>query len=264
MGEIQGATTTPAASGPEMGVVARMIGVFTAPSKTFESIARRPGWDWIVPVVLAAAVTFVYLTVAFPKMDVEGAVAQQMKIVEKMSQGQLDDQKRAEIEEQTRAGVTKGGSVPRRLLAAAMILLPLFFVPAVYHGIATAFGKAKRYMSVVACYAYLLLIPVITGLLSTIIASTRDSLDANDIQFNRVLKSNPAAFLDFQTTNKALLAILASLDIFDAILIVLTTIAISKATSFTTKGAAIVVGCWWAFYILIKVAGGAMWSVFAG
>ena len=267
MGEqLVGAQGAPAtgASGPEPGVVARLIGVFTSPSKTFESIARKPGWDWLVPVVLAATVTFVYVSVAVPKIDVDAAVAQQMKMVEKMSQGNLTDQQRSEMEEKTREGIVAGGSVPRRLIASLLIAVPLFLVPAVYHGIATAFGKAKRYMGVVACYAYLMVIPIITGILSTIIAASQASLDANDVQFNRVLKSNPAAFMDFQTSNKALLGLLSSLDIFDAILFVLTAIAISKATSFTTKGAAIAVGCWWGFYLLVKLGGGVLWSAFAG
>lgn len=267
MGEQQSGTGSDPGTGPtgpQTGPIGRLIGVFTAPTKTFESIARKPGWDWLVPVVLAVAVSFTFLTVSFPKLDVDGAVAQQMKVVEKMAQGQLDDQKRAEIEDQTREGIVKGGSLPRRLLASLAILIPLFFVPAVYHGIAAAFGKSKRYMGVVACYAYLLVIPTITGVLSTVIAASQSSLDTNDVQFNRLLKSNPAAFMDFESTNKALLAVLSSLDVFDVILFVLTAAAISQATSFTKKGAMIVVACWWGFYVLLKMGGGALMSAFVG
>ena len=40
------ASTSPV--GPEPGPLARVMGVFFSPTKTFESIARKPGWDWLV------------------------------------------------------------------------------------------------------------------------------------------------------------------------------------------------------------------------
>ena len=38
--------------GPEPGPLARVIGVFFSPAKTFESIARKPGMDWLLPVII--------------------------------------------------------------------------------------------------------------------------------------------------------------------------------------------------------------------
>src|SRR5262245_10218665 len=94
--------------GPEPGALARVVGVFFSPEKTFASIARKPGWDWLVPVVLLMVASFIAQSVMLPKMDVDEAVKQQMKMVEKMSQGKLDSQKRAEIETKTREGMEKG------------------------------------------------------------------------------------------------------------------------------------------------------------
>src|SRR5689334_17718400 len=99
-----------------MSPIAKVIGVFTAPAKTFEAIARKPGWDWLVPVALVMASLFIAQSVELPRMDVDGAVKTQMKFVDKMAKGSLTDDKRAQIEQQTREGIEKGKTPVRRVI----------------------------------------------------------------------------------------------------------------------------------------------------
>jgi hypothetical protein len=76
--------------------------VLFSPAKTFESIARKPGWDWVIPMVLLMAGVVILQSIAVPKIDVDEAVAQQMKVTEKMMGNEIPADKRDEIEEQIR------------------------------------------------------------------------------------------------------------------------------------------------------------------
>jgi Yip1 domain len=244
--------------------MARLTGVLFSPAKTFESIARKPGWDWLVPVVLVMAAFFVSQSATVTKIDVDDAVKTQMKFVDKMAKGQLPEEKRAEIEEQTRTSIVKGMSPVRRALNTLFVFIPVFFVPLVYFGITAAFGKKGKYLTIVAGYAYTQVIQIFPALLTAVVAWPQEKLDAMDVQFARVLKSNVGAFLDFDTTSKAVLAVASSIDVFDIWVFVVGSIALSKTTRFSAKGARYVVGGVWLAYILLKVALGGMYSAFMG
>ncbi|HJQ99856.1 MAG TPA: YIP1 family protein, partial [Candidatus Polarisedimenticolaceae bacterium] len=130
-------------------------------------------------------------------------------------------------------------------------------VPAIYRGIAAAFGRKATYRRLLAGYAYTWTIYLIPTLLTILIVMTRSEIDPNELNYARVLKSNLAAFLDFDTTSKPLLALLSSVDVFDIWGYIVGSIAVSKMTEFTRKGAMAVVGSVWGVYIVIKVCLGA-------
>jgi hypothetical protein len=251
-------------TGPEPGALGRVVGVFFSPGKTFESIARKPGWDWLVPVVLVMAAFFVSQSATVTKIDVDDAVKTQMKFVDKMAGGNLTAEKRAEIVEQTRQSMEKQKSPVRRGLNTLFIFIPVLIVPLIYHGLAAAFGAKTKYLTVVAGYAYTQVIQILPQLLTAAVAWPRETLDASDVQFARVLKSNLGAFLDFDTTSKALLAVASSVDVFDIWAFFIGSIALSKTTRFSPKGARYTVGGVWLAYILLKVAFGGIYSAFTG
>lgn len=255
----------PASSiGPEPGPLARLMGVFFSPAKTFESIARKPGWDWLVPVILIMVGSFIAQSVMLPKMDVDDAVKTQMKFIDKMAKGSIPEDKRAEIERNTRASMEAGKSPVRRILNTLFIFIPVLLVPLIYHGLAAAFNAKTSYKKVLAGYAYTWSIYLVPLLLSAVVAIPRDKLDATDIQFQRVLKSNVGAFLDFDTTSKVLLALLSSVDVFDIWAFFVGAIALSKTTRLSSAAAKYVVGGVWLAYILLKVCLALMYSAFMG
>ena len=259
MSEVQSAP-----GGEDLGPVARLTGVLFSPGKTFEAIARKPGWDWLLPVVLVMAAFFAMQSATVPKIDVDDAVKTQMKFIDKMAGGDMPEAQRAEVERQTREGFEKGKSPVRRALTTLLVLIPVLFVPAVYHGLAAAFGKKTKYMTVLSGYAYTQVIQVVPLLLTAVVAWPRDMLDAMDVQFGRVLKSNVGAFLDFDTTSKAVLALTSSIDVFDIWAFLVGSIAVSKTTRFSAGGARLVVGGVWGAYILVKVVFGTLYSAFLG
>jgi len=262
MTDSSGSTVSP--TGPEPGPIGRVIGVFTSPAQTFASIARKPGWDWLVPVVLLMIGSFIAQTVMLPKMDVDDAVHTQMKFVDKMAKGNLSEEKRAEIEQKTRSGIEAGKTPVRRALNTLFIFIPILLVPLFYHGIAAAFDAKTSYLKVLSGYAYTWSIHLIPILLSAVVAFSRDKLDVNEINFQRVLKSNVAAFLDFDTTSKVLLAVLSSVDIFDIWAFFIGSIAVSKTTKFSPSSARYVVGGVWLSYIVLKICLGAIYASFLG
>lgn len=246
----------------ELGPIARLIGVFTAPSTTFASIDRKPGWDWLLPAALVVIAIFTLQMMATTKIDVDDAVKTQMRFVDKMSQGKLDDASRQKIEQQTRDGIEAGKSPVRLALNSLIVLVVILIVPLIYHGIAAAFGQKKTYLRVLSGYAYTQTITIIPLLLTSAIASTRETIDATELQFYRLLKSNVAAFLDFDSTSKVLLALLSSVDVFDIWAFVVGGIALSHTTQFSRKGAYGVVGSVWGAYIAIKMVLGALYGAF--
>jgi len=253
-----------ASTGPEMGAMARVMGVFFSPTKTFESIARKPGWDWLLPVALMMAASFIAQSVLLPKMDVDSAVKTQMKFIDKMAKGSIPEEKRAEIEQKTRDGMESGKSPVRRALNTLFVPVVILLVPLFYHGIAAAFGKKTRYFTVLCGYAYTWVLYTIPTLLTAAVAWPLDKIDANDIQFYRVLKSNVGAFLDFDTTSKVVLALASSIDVFDIWAFFVGSIALSKTTKFSPTAAKYVVGGLWLVYIVCKVVLGGVYSAFSG
>ena len=250
--------------GPEPGPLARIVGVFFSPGKTFESIARKPGWDWLVPVVLVMVASFIAQSALLPKMDVDDAVKTQMKVIDKMTKGSLTTDKRAEIEQKTREGIEAGKTPVRRALNTLFVPCIILLVALIYHGTAAAFGTKTTYLKVLSGYSYTWVIYAIPTLLAAAVAWPSEKLDVNDIQFMRVLKSNVGAFMDFDSTSKALLAVLSSVDVFDIWGFFVGSIALSKTTKFSKSGAMGVVGGVWLAYILLKVCFGAMYSAFMG
>jgi hypothetical protein len=204
----------------------------------------------------------VFQSASIPKIDVDEAVAKQMRVAEKFSGGEIPAAQRDEIEKGMREGIEKQKSPFRRALTLPFVLIPIFLVPAIYHGIAAAFDKKSTYMRMVSAYSYTSLVQIVPLLLGAAVASQSERLSATDVQFGRVLKSNAAAFLDFDTTHKALLALLSSVDLFDLWGFAVGVIAVSRVTRFSVRGAALTVGGVWGAYILLKVVLGVVGQAF--
>ena len=115
----------------------------------------------------------------------------------------------------------------------------VLIVPLIYHGLAAAFGAKTKYLTVVAGYAYTQVIQIIPQLLTAVVAWPRESLEA-------------------------LLAVASSLDVFDIWAFFVGSIALSKTTRFSPRGAKYVVGGVWLSYILLKVCLGGVYSAFTG
>jgi hypothetical protein len=247
-------------SGPEPGAFGRMAGVLFSPGKTFESIARKPGWDWMVPVVLLMAVALLSGILINPKLDTDTAVKETMKRIE--ARGNLSEAQQKQIRERVEKQFAAVKSGWARYLGPCLVAIPLIFVPLFYLGIAKAFGAAKTYLPLLAGYAYVQIPQLIKWVLAVAIAYPRESIDLNDAE--RLVKSSAGAFLDPSTASKALMAFLSSIDLFEMWGLVLGSIMMARCTRLSKNAATIAVVSLWLVWVLLKVGGAALGSMFGG
>lgn len=243
-----------AAPQPEMGLIARIVGVFFSPGKTFESIARKPGW--VIPVILVLAWTVLASSLVTPHLDVDAMVQKQAKVAEK----QLGREMTPTEIEQRRTGIAFFVKISP-IIATCFVAIVLFLVPGVYQGIAAAWGKAGGYIKTLSVYAHVQFIQILKGILLVAVAMTRDKIDPE--QMGTLLKSNAGAFMD-PSSNAVLRAILTNIDIFDLWGLVVCSIGLSKVTKLGTKGAAIVVFGVWVLYVLISAGFAGIGAAFGG
>ena len=257
-------TTVETPTGPEMGAFSKLVNVLFSPSQVFESVARKPGWDWLLPIVLAIAAGFFVQSVVPAKIDADEAVKAQIRTMEKFSGGELPQDQREKVETSMREQLEKQKNPIRRLLFVPIVFAVILLVPGIYKGIAAAMGVPAKYKALVAGYAWVQIPAVLYNLLTGLVAMPRDRIMVYDAQFLRVLKSNVGAMLPWDTTHKAVLALLSSVDIFDIWAFILGAIMVSKTTGFSKKGAYGVVGGVWGLYIVVKVVLGVLMQSFGG
>jgi Yip1 domain len=250
----------PVLTGPEMGTVERLTGVFFSPGKTFESIGRKPGWDWLVPVAIMLCLVLFGAFMINPKLDVDGAVNQAMKKFDQRKD--LNDAQRENIEKSFRGQYTFMTTGKGRYLAPVIVIIPLLLVPLFYHGIAAAFGAATRYGTVLAGYAWVQMVQVVKGLIGIAVTLPRDKIDILDAE--RIVKSSVGAFLNPETTPKALMALATNIDLFEIWGLVLGSIMLSRTTRLSKNAATMTVVGLWVVWVLVKVAGAALGSAVGG
>lgn len=241
--------------GPEMSAFARLLNVFVAPTRAFESIARRPGKDWLLPAALLVAVALVFCAWILPKVDVDRAADKQLEAMESWT-ANMPEEAKADMEKSTRDGMEEGYRGSRRFLGVLFPLVPLFVVPLFYHWLAAAFGGKTRYVAVLTGYAYVQMVQVLKSLLLIAVAYPRDTLQLDGLP--RLLKSNVAAFLDPESTPRFLLALAASLDVFEIWALFLGCLALWKVTRLSRGVAAGIVIGLWALWVLITSGFAAM------
>jgi Yip1-like protein len=254
------ATPAPPGSGPEMGTIQRLIGVFFSPSKTFESIGRSPGWDWLLPVAIMVAMLVTAAFVINPKLDTDAAVKQTMKKMEENPN--ISAEQRVKIEERVRGQFESVKSGNARFIGVAFVLISFLFVAGVYHGVAAAFGASTRYVTVLAGYVWAQLPQIVKGLIGFAVAMPRDSIDLKEAE--TMVKSSVGAFLDPQTTSAAIRAVATSIDLFEIWGIVLGSIMLSRCTRLSKNTATITVVSLWLIWTLVKVAGATLGAAFGG
>ena len=246
----------------EMGALSRVMGVLFAPAKAFESIARKPGWDWLVPLALLVAVTLVGSILVGPKLDVESAVKQQMKAIG--SNPNIDEARRADIESRVRGQMKFFTTGMGRWIAPCFLLIPIFLVPLIYHGIAAAFGKKTTYVAVLAGYAYVQMTQVLKGVVTLIVCIPKSSIDIMDAQLDKLVMSNVGAFLDPEKVGMPLVVFTSNLDLFGLWALFLAILALSKTTRFTPRAAALTAGGLWLVWAVIKTGLAAIQAAFSG
>jgi len=217
----------------------RIIGIFTSPSRTFESIARRP--DWFIPLLVmllfAAATGFI----SSNQLDFEGTMREQLE-------GNKMNEEQREKAIEMGAGMQKVGPW-LGVLFTPIILLILAAVMMLAHKIMGGAGGFGAYFSV-AIYSW---IPqFIKGILVTIILMAGEPMTINEMMV--AAYTNPG-FLADPSTNPVLFAFLTKLDVFTVWSLILMTIGYSIVSRGSRLRSAVIVVGLWACYVAISLIG---------
>jgi hypothetical protein len=248
-----------ASLGPEPGPLARVIGVFFSPAKTFESIARKPGKDWMLPVIILMALTLVGGALINPKLDTDTAVKDTMKRIEARRPMTDAEREKTQGMVERQFGFAKG---PLRFVGPLFVLIPLLFVPAVYLGASKAMGAAAKYGTILAGYAFCQVPQIVKAIIGIAVALPRDSIDFGEIE--HIVRSNVGSFLDPETTSKPLMAVMNNVDLFEIWGVVLGSIMLARTTKLSKKAAMIIVVSLWLVLVLCKFGGAALGAAFGG
>lgn len=157
----------------DVGLVGRMIRVFYAPAETFEAVqARTTHLDWIVPVLVAAAIAAGSTYMTLPIMEkMQARAVAEMSVGKDMSAEQVAQQKQMM---QSMSGVTNVVSI---VMVPVMIFVMLF----IFAGILLLLGRFLlggdiSYRQMLALQGYSMLISVPHTIILTPIRQARDSL----------------------------------------------------------------------------------------
>ena len=203
-----------------MSEISRLAGVFFEPGKTFRDIAERP--RWIVPLLIAIVFGLLYLWAFNTRIGWEPYLHRMLDNNPRMEQ-LPPDQKERVFDMQLRI-------VPITSMAAVVVFVPLTFLlgAAIATGIIKGLmGTPIRFKQAFAAFAYGALPRTIYGALSIVVVFLNKNPDDFDLQ--NPFFSNPAAFMDPQTSSKFLLTLAGGLDVFAIWVILLTAVGLKAA-----------------------------------
>ena len=247
-------------SAPEPGAFSRLAGVLFSPGKTFASIGRKPGYDWLLPVAILIVMTVIGVSLINPKLDTDSAMKQTMRRIEERRP--MTDAQREQTQKmlEKQYGFAKSGAI--RFIAPIIVLIPIFFVPALYFGASKAMGAAAKYGTILAGYAFCQVPQLIKGVIGLIVALPRDSIDLNEVE--HIVRSNVGSFLDAETTSKPLMALMNQVDLFEIWGVVIGSIMLARVSKLSKNAATITVVSIWVVYVIFKVGGAALGAAFGG
>lgn len=238
--------STEQGTGKEMGVFGRIVGIFSSPKETFESIDRKP--TWLVPFII---VTLFAILSQLIVLDI--GIADRMEIMraQEMSAQQL------EAAEAQMAG-------PMRYIGPIVSPIFILLIWAIFAGILlfggnTVMGGESKFKKMFSMVAWTSLIGVVGGALKTLLILSKGT-SVGVVTSLAILLPTPAPG---QTTT--LWRLLERFDVFSIWNLVLWVIGISVIYKFSIKKSATFIIILWAIYIILAVIlGGVFGSMFGG
>ena len=232
--------------GPGLSQIQRVIYTFTAPSKTFNDI-KAGNRSWWMPFLITVVVGYMFFAAVYFKIGMNQAVENQIHLSPKQEQ-QLADAPpdRREMSMKISLYVTEGIFIASPLLVlAGLALLSL----GLWGTINFAFGGKATYGGIFASWMYATLpgtIKVLLGIVVIFLTTTPESFNLKNYA-----PTNIASFLNPLETNKALYALLSSLDVITIWSLALLAIGAATVAGVKRGSGYIAVFGWWILFVLI-------------
>lgn len=205
---------------PSDSFLSRAIGIFVSPSRTFQSIVRRP--DFIAPLIVAMVGGYVLIEAMLQKIGAGRIVRHSLEMsgrAAQMTPEQLDQ------------AVARASTITAIFMrVGAVIGIPIFVLIIAAVGLLIAnlvFGGSVNFKTAfsVVCYANLVLqVAVILGLFIVFMGDPEQFNPENPVP------TTVGFFLNPRETSKVVYAVASSFDIFRIWFIVLTSLGLSIAT----------------------------------
>jgi hypothetical protein len=237
------------AAEPKPNSFGRIVGVLTAPTSTFEAIARRP--DVLVPLVVLMIFSLLANVLIARNIDFNSITRQAIEDSQSGSSQQM-------TAEQMDRAVRFGGAIAKAMTYAAPVL-QLIVLAAIAGLLLIAFrmfggeGDYRQAFSI-ATYSWYPL--VINGVIAMIVLLSRKSISVADLR--SPVRSNLGFLVDMKTHPFGS-AILSSLDVFSFWSIALLIIGFAAMSRLSKGKAAAIVLTYWILYIgVFKMTGAAL------
>lgn len=248
--ETEGAAPAPS---PGLGL-GRLVGVLTAPEKTFRSIAARPTWILALVVVTAASL-FAGWAVA-DRTDPEEMVEGQLEM---MGQDDLPPEKVEEMVEQQRG---RSPAVMLGIGGAASVAV-FFLVAFFFWGAFRLLGSEIEYRQSAATLVHAWMPLAIAALLNLPLVLSRRSLTFEEASTGGYLLTSSLAAFAPEDASRVVETLLASVDFFTIWTLVLLVIGY-RVVAGVSRGAALgTVLTLWLAWVGLKVGFTALMSSFA-
>ena len=147
------------------------------------------------------------------------------------------------------------------MFSAFAVLVMVFAVSGIWHGVAAAFGKKTTYSRALTGYAYVQAIGILKLLVSLPVLLSKKTIELENM--SGILKSNLGAFVSDEGS-PVLRAFATTIDVFDLWTLVVAVIAVKHVTKFKTGGAVALVLTLWLLYVCFVVGSAAIGAAVGG
>jgi hypothetical protein len=227
----------------------RVANTFTAPAKTFEDI-KRGNRSWWMPLIIMALVSYIFFAAVFVKIGMQKVVDNQIKLDPKTEErlAQVPVEQR-EMQLKISVYITEGIFIAQpALLLAGVALMSL----GLWGTINFVFGGKATFSNIFTVWMYAGLPGIIKALLGTVVIF---AIEPDTFNVKNFAPTNLAAFVypNAAEANKALYALMSSLDVITIWTLVLLAIGTAIVAGVKRNSGYIAVFGWWAIFVLFGV-----------
>ena len=223
-----------------IGVIARMVGTFSSPGKTFASLNQQvEHMDWFIPLIVAAVVAMIsaYIIMPIAKTDALNAVPEHIQ-----KDATLSDEQQAQVQE----SMEKVGSIAVVVLAPIGMAASLFIQAAVFLALANfILGGVGNYKKTLAVVSYSTLVGIPGAIVTVPLMLAKGS-------FN--VQVGPGLLLPATMDGSYIYQVLTMINLFSIWQYALVAIGLGIIAGIPTKRMACGVFGLWIVYILIAAA----------
>lgn len=231
----------------DIGLVGRMIRVFTAPSETFEAVGQRCSWvDWFVPVVLVIVLVMVSMQITMPVLQ----QTQQEVLQERLKDMPEDQRQQAMAIAQTTGTIGMMVGVPVFSFVVLFIAGGVLLLVARY-----GLGGEVKYGQMLAVWGYSSLIGVIAVIVRTPLTLAKETA---------LIHTGLGMFLSEEMLQTFFGRFLAGVDFFLLWQIIVASIGLATLSRASTGKPLVILLILWAVWLVIQAALGGMSGMMAG